>query len=175
MNRVLQGWNRVEKFIAGLLALSATSVAFYAVIMRYAFNNPPDWGEEIATYLLIWAVFIIASTLVEERGHVGATILVERFPLKVRRPLAVLNALLALGFCLLIAFFGYKIVSVAHMLDERSLTALRFPLWIPYLAVPAGLTLIIIRYGIRVCRLLFFFDPSQIMEIHEMSREDKHS
>jgi len=164
----------VEKFIVGLLALSATLISFWGVIARYLLRNPPDWAEEIVIYLIIWAVFITASILAEERGHVAATLLVERFSPKTRRLLAVFNGLVALAFCIVVTTLGFKIVLAAYTFDERSLTALRFPLWIPYLSVAVGCTLVALRYAIRVYRLVFSFDLSQILETHEMSREEKH-
>jgi C4-dicarboxylate transporter DctQ subunit len=173
MSRWERGWSRVEKFIVGILALSATLISFWAVFARYLLHNPPDWGEEVVIYLIIWAVFITASILAEEKGHVAATLIVERFPLRARRVLAVFNGLVALGFCVIVTFFGYKIVSAAYVFDERSLTALRFPVWIPYLSVAAGCTLVALRYALRVYRLIFSFEPSQILETHEMSRQGR--
>jgi len=172
MNKILKRWNFIEKLIVGILALSATGISFYAALMRYVFKKAPDWGEEMATYLLIWAVFITASILAEEKGHVAASLLVERFPLKIRRILAFLNALLAIGFCLLVAFFGFHLVFHALAIDQRSLSALRLPLWITYLSVSTGCTLIVIKYAVRAYRLIFHFKTDDIMEIHEMSREE---
>ena len=169
-----KGWIKAEKFIVGLLAFSATLLAFYGVITRYVFKRPPDWAEEICIYLIIWAVFISASTLAAEKGHVAATLIVERFSLKNRRYLAIFNGIVALAFCVSVAFLGFKIVAAAYINDERSITALRFPVWIPYLSVAVGCTLIALRYIIRVSRLLFSFQPSEIMETHELSREEKH-
>ena len=174
MHRIVEVWNQVEKFLVGVLALTAVASAFYGVIMRYAFQTAPDWIEEIVIYMIIWSVFLIASTLVEEKGHVAATLLVERFPLTVRRILAVFNGVLALGFCGVISWYGFRVVSQTYFLDERSVTALRFPLWISYLSVGAGCTLVGIRYGIRIYRLLFKFQIAEIMESHEMSREEVH-
>jgi len=174
MSKWERGWTRVEKFIVGVLTFSATMVAFYGVITRYLFRRPPDWAEEIVIYLIIWAVFITASILAEEKGHVAATLMVERFPLKARRYLAVFNGLVALGFCVAVSILGFKIVSAAYVNDERSLTALRFPVWIPYLSVAAGCTLVALRYAIRVYRLIFSFQPSEILETHELSRAEKH-
>jgi C4-dicarboxylate transporter DctQ subunit len=173
MSKWERGWTRVEKFIVGILALSAAFLSFWAVIARYILHNPPDWGEEIVIYLIIWAVFITASILAAEKGHVAATLIVERFSLKTRRYLAVFNGLVALGFCVAVSILGFKIVSAAYAFDERSLTALRFPVWIPYLSVAAGCTLVALRYVLRVYRLIFSFQPSEIMETHEMSREEK--
>ena len=96
MSKWEKGWTRVEKFIVGVLALSATLIAFYGVITRYIFRKPPDWAEEICIYMIIWAVFITASILAAEKGHVAATLIVERFSLKTRRYLAVFNGLVAL-------------------------------------------------------------------------------
>ncbi len=164
-------WTRVEKFIVGVLAISATLIAFYAVIMRYVFRNPPDWAEEVAIYMIIWAVFITASILAAEKGHVAATLIVERFSLKTRRYLAVFNGVVALAFCVAVAILGFRIVSAAYLNDERSMSALRFPVWLPYMSVAVGCTLVALRYVLRVFRLLFSFTPSEIMETHELSRE----
>jgi len=173
VHKLWEKWNTAEKFIFGLLAFWAVVIAFYGVIMRYLFKSAPDWTDEMVVYAIIWAVFLSASTLAEEKSHVAATLLVERFPMKVRRYLAILNSFLALGFCLLVAIYGFRIVSAAYLRDERSLTILRFPLWIPYLSVATGCTLIVIRYLKRVYRLIFHFTPQLILETHEMSREDK--
>lgn len=175
MDKILKRWNFLEKLLVGILALGATGISFYAALMRYAFKKAPDWGEEMATYLLIWAVFITASILAEERGHVVASLLVEWLPLRIRRVLAIFNALLAIGFCLLVSFFGYKLVFHALAIDQRSLSALRLPLWITYLSVSTGCTLIIIKYAIRVYKLIFQFQSKEILEVHEMSREDMPS
>lgn len=174
MQKFFSQWNKIEKFIFGLLAFSAVVIAFYGVIMRYLFKTAPDWTDEIIVYSIIWAVFLSASTLAEEKGHVAATLLVERFPLDVRRYLAVFNSFLALGFCLFVAMYGYRIVSAAYLRDERSLTILRFPLWIPYLSVAFGCTLVGLRYIKRIYLLIFRFDLSLILETHEMSREEKY-
>jgi len=167
VDKILKGWNWVEKTLIGILALSATLISFYTVLTRYLLNYSPDWGEEVIIYLIIWGVFISASLLAEEREHVAATLLVERFPLKMRRFLAIFNAALALGFTLLIFYFGLKIVGDAFLREERSLTALRFPVWIAYLSVVVGCALVSVRYGIRIHRLLFHFDISLVLEEHE--------
>jgi len=173
MNKWERGWTRVEKFIVGVLAFSATMIAFYGVIARYILKRPPDWAEEIVIYLIIWAVFITASILAAEKGHVAATLIVEKFSLKTRRYLAVFNGIVALVFCVAVSILGFKIVSAAYLNDERSLTGLRFPVWIPYLSVATGCTLVALRYVLRVIRLVFSFHPSEIMETHELSREEK--
>ena len=174
MNKIVGRWNRVEGFLFGFLNLAALASAFYGVIMRYLFRAPPYWTEEVCLYMIIWAVFISASSLAEERGHVAATLLVERFPVQVRRILAVFNGIVCMGFCAIIGWYGFQIVWQTYACDQRSSTAVRFPLWIAYLSVAAGCLLVGIRYGLRIYRLLFRFQESDILETHEMSREGDH-
>jgi C4-dicarboxylate transporter DctQ subunit len=164
MKKFLGMWNSTEKCIAGSLGLITTGLAFTNTILRYVFKYSPEWMEEIIVYLIIWAAFIVASTLVEEKRHVGTTFLVGRLPAKMQRLVALVTSFLALGFCTLVLYLGYTIVHIAYVSDERSLTTMRYPLWIFYLSLPVGLSLMAARYGKKIYRLLFRFDSSDLKE-----------
>jgi C4-dicarboxylate transporter, DctQ subunit len=175
MDRIVKRWNQVETILVGILTLAALTCVCYAILGRYVLRSPSDWPEEIIVYMIIGAVFIAASSLVEKNGHVAATLVVERFPMRVRRALAVFNAVLALGFCGIVCWYGTQIVMLNYNANQLSNTSLRFPLWIPFLSVPLGCFLMSLRYLIRLWRLLFRFQISDIRESHEMSREEVHS
>jgi len=171
LKKILKGWDLAERYAAGILALISVFSAFYQVFMRYLFSYSPEWTEEIVVYVIIWAVFIVASTLTKERGHVGATFIVEKLSTPTRRIIEIINCILSMTFCFLICWWGYQIVNVAYVTDERSLTSLRYPMWIWYLAVPAGTTLIFLRQLIMLYRLIWRFDDRSILEdTHETSR-----
>lgn len=172
MDQFLKKWNQVELYLVGFLTLAALACVVYATFGRYVMRSPADWPEEIIVYMIIGAVFIAASSLVDKNGHVAATLVVELFPMKVRRALAVLNSVLNLGFCVIVFWYGMQIVMLNYNANQLSNTSLRFPLWIPFLAVPAGCFLMSVRYLIRLWRLLFRFQVEDIMEHHEMSREE---
>lgn len=171
MGDIIEKWNKTENYLVGVLALLSLLGVFYGIAGRYVFNSSPDWIEEIVVYLMIWSVFLVASTLVAERGHVAATLVVEHFPMAIRRILEIVIAILALGFCVIVVVYGLEIVFQIFMSDQRSSTSIRFPLWIPYLSVPVGCTLVGMRYIIRLYCLLFKFQVADIIAAHEMSRE----
>ena len=154
-----------------MAALVATMLAFSGVITRYVFSYSPDWLEEIVIYAVIWAVFVVASTIAEERGHVGATFIAEMLPPALRRLVEILTGLLALVFCVLVCYWGFQVVYIACLTDERSATIMRYPLWGFYLALPVGMMLMVARYLKRLYRLIFCFSQSELMGHHEMSRE----
>jgi TRAP-type C4-dicarboxylate transport system permease small subunit len=170
MGKMIERWNWSERSFAGLLGLITTFLAFTNTLLRYLFSYSPEWMEEIVIYLIVWSAFVIASTLVEERRHVGATFLVDLLPTGMRRAVEVMTSLLALSFCIIVLLLGYKIVYISYITDERSMSGVRFSTWIFYLALPVGLTLITARYGRRIYRLLFRFTPSLLQEKHELSR-----
>lgn len=171
MKNIIEKWNQVENFLVGFLAIAAVLFVFYGMLGRYVLRAAPDWIEEAAIYMLIWSVYLVASILVAENGHVGATFFVEHFPLKVRRTLEIFISILALGFCVIVIWYGLQIVFQIYIAGQKSSTSLRFPLWIPYLAVPVGYILVGMRYMIRMYRLIFKFQVSEIIASHEMSRE----
>jgi C4-dicarboxylate transporter DctQ subunit len=170
MGIFLNGWNKTEKYIVGLLGLITIFLAFINTILRYVFNYSPEWMEEIIVYLIIWAAFFITGLLVEERRHVGATFFVELLPPKAHRVVEIITSSLALIFCIIVLFYGYQIVHITYTTDARSLTGMRYPLWIFYLALPVGLTLMTARFIRRIYRLIFRFDLSELRDSHEMSR-----
>ena len=170
MGKIVERWNWTERSFAGLLGLITTFLAFANTVMRYVFSYSPEWMEEIVVYLIVWSAFVIASTLVEERRHVGATFLVDLLPPGMHRVVEVATSLLALSFCILVLLLGYKIVYISYLTDERSMSGVRFPLWMFNLALPVGLTLITARYVRRIYRLLFRFTPSLLKESHPSSR-----
>ncbi len=174
MGKFMERWTWTEKSFAGLLGLVTTFLAFINTLLRYVFSYSPEWMEELVIYLIVWAAFVIASTLVEERRHVGATFLVDLLPPGMHRVVEVATSLLALSFCVLVLLLGYKIVYISYLTDERSMSGARFPVWMFNLALPVGLTLITARYGVRIYRLLFRFSPSMLRESHESSRSARN-
>ncbi|OPY90305.1 MAG: Tripartite ATP-independent periplasmic transporter [Syntrophaceae bacterium PtaU1.Bin231] len=175
MDQFVKKWNQIELFLVGVLTLTALTGVVYATFGRYVLRSPSDWPEEVIVYMIIGAVFLAASSLVDRNGHVAATLVVERFPMNVRRVLAVFNAVVALVFCAVVLWYGINIVMLNYNANQLSNTSLRFPLWIPYLSIPTGCFLMTMRYLIRLWRLLFRFQMSDILEHHEMSREGARS
>jgi C4-dicarboxylate transporter DctQ subunit len=66
----------------------------------------------------------------------------------------VFNSLTAIVFCIAVTWYGWEITSVAWLIDERSASDLRFPMWIYYASLPAGGALMSVRYVIRLAALV---------------------
>ena len=60
----------------------------------------------------------------------------------------------AIIFCVAAVCYGWQVVRTAWLIDERSASDLRFPMWIYYAALPTGGLLMLIRYVIRLVGLV---------------------
>jgi C4-dicarboxylate transporter DctQ subunit len=68
-------------------------------------------------------------------------------------------------------WYGWRVVSTALLLDQRSSSDLQFPMWIYYAALPTGGALMLVRYVIRLVRYAFLFDPATMTVGHAVRRE----
>ena len=66
----------------------------------------------------------------------------------------VFNCIAAIAFCSALIWYGWQVVEIALLIDERSASDLRFPMWIYYSALPVGGLLMLIRYVIRLAGLV---------------------
>jgi C4-dicarboxylate transporter DctQ subunit len=162
MEKALRVWDWLEKYVAAVVGLIATLLLLYSIFMRYFFKTPPEWTEEIVIYMFILIIYITASSLAAEGRHVRATFVVERLPEKYRRGVEVMNGFLALGFCLGVTYLALLIVKATFLSGERSESSLRFPMWITFLCVPMGTSLLSLRYIRRLYRLFFRFSPEDL-------------
>jgi len=163
---MLEAWDKVERWLIGLLGALGLVVYLTQIIGRYV-TTAIDFSvaEELTVYIIIWAAFLVASLLVREDGHVRADLLIRMLRPERQRWIEVANCGIALGFCLGLTWYGWLVTYDSFDLGERSNTALGFPLWIYYAALPVSAALMSMRYARRLWQFCFAFDPAT-MEVH---------
>lgn len=137
--------NNFEEYL-GVFSLIFTSVlVFIQVVMRYLFNYSIYWSEEVARYIIIWFIFIGSSIAVREKAHATVDLLINYLPQVYKRLFSILAALVSVIFCLLIIISSWK--TIGNVVEYGSVTpSLGIPMYIPYLAIPVGSTLMLIRF-----------------------------
>ncbi len=168
MDSIERIWGRIEDAVMGVLAGCALLLICYEVVVRYFIPSwLTDWGAELTIYFTVWAMLIAGGSLVTSRRHIRADLLVRSLPERLQWLLELVSLIVGFLYCGLIAKFGLDVVAFARMLDERSESSIQFPLWIFYIALPVGFGLMALRYGFRLYRFLFRFDPSMLKDHHE--------
>lgn len=136
-------------------AVAAVSVMvlaiMYQVVARYIFASPPIWTEELARYAMVWAGLLGASCAF----HASADPTLFPAAKALRGPKGLIAAIVrfcavatfaapVVWFCFIGPSGGFKRGFIARSL-ARSAEMLGFPMiWIT-LAIPIGLTLVLVH------------------------------
>jgi C4-dicarboxylate transporter DctQ subunit len=131
-----------EKYTITIGFAVATLVLFTNVVLRYVFNTGLVWALEFVQYLFAWVVLIGAAHGVKVGIHLGIDILLEKLSPRLRHA----TLLVAISCCIVfIGIVDYESFwYVIRIYQWGDLTEdLRIPQWIPYLAIPTGMTLML--------------------------------
>lgn len=153
----------LDLIIAGIAFVIIVAVTFGGVVMRYVFNNPFIWQEEIQVSLFVWVVFFGGSAAFRTHGHVEIAMVYDVMPQKGKKILSVLiffSVILTLGyFCVK----SFDLVKMFHT-SNKSTYVLSIRSDILYAIVPVCCVLMIIRYviaSIPELKKLFSDEPKE--------------
>jgi TRAP-type C4-dicarboxylate transport system permease small subunit len=135
---------RFEETVLVLLMIGISCTMFLQIIMRYLFNMPLTWPEEISRYMWIWTVFFSMSYAIKVGNVLKVDILTEFLPRDVRRALEIFLQSVSL---VVFGIFSYYSIIVLNSLiiSKRVSPALRIPMSLVYVVVCIGFFLSFIR------------------------------
>jgi C4-dicarboxylate transporter DctQ subunit len=125
------------------LCLGATVViTTMQVVLRYGFNSPQTWAEEVSRYLLAWIILLGAAIAVARGTHIRVDILETLVSGgRSRRALRFVQGGVEL-FAYAVLFYSGCLVVWEHRFS-RFYTIIEAPQVIFYLAAPVGAALMI--------------------------------
>jgi C4-dicarboxylate transporter DctQ subunit len=129
----------VEKYLAIVLMFAMAVIVALAVVFRYVLNAPLSWAGEVSIFLLIWSSFIGGSLGLKYKSQAAVTIVLENATAKVKKMAGIAGHILMLVFLAVMLYYSYTWVLSPGVAFQKS-TAILLPMWIPFSAVPVGLT-----------------------------------
>ena len=146
---MLQLLNRVidlfEKYTITIAFAVATLLLFTNVVLRYVFDTGLSWVLETVQYLFAWVVLIGAAHGVKVGIHLGIDILIEKLSPHIRKFAVLLAVLCCLAFVVIVDYQSIIYIMKIQQWGDRT-QDLQIPQWIPYLAIPIGLTLMLYHF-----------------------------
>lgn len=149
--------DRLEEWLIGLFMGAATLIIFVAVVHRYAsglaipglqdllLRIDLSWAQELCIYLFVWMAKFGAAYGVRTGIHVGVDVLVNRLAEPWRRACILFGLGAGALFTGLVGTLG-AILVVGLARTEQVSADLGIPMWLVYLAVPAGSYLMCFRF-----------------------------
>lgn len=153
--------NRLDillRCLEGALSVAA-SICLFAimaivaadVLMRYIFNSPIGWAQEvIGVYLLAGVFFLSLSSTSASRSQISVDIIKDRLPPAGRRLAEANGALIGLIVWAAICWLGWGRAADSFISDDRLIGTYVWQVWIADALVPLG-------SGLMVLRLFFTF------------------
>ena len=111
---MLERSRRVAEGIAAAVFALLFLVFVVQVAMRFLFNKPLAWSDELIVVLYILMVFWSAATLLKEKEHVMLDLVYEALPPGGKRVFGLLGALLTAGLLLFLLPEAFDYVRFMH-------------------------------------------------------------
>jgi C4-dicarboxylate transporter, DctQ subunit len=149
--------DRLEETLITALMGVATVIIFAAVVHRYAagvhvpwlqdalLSIDLSWAQELCIYLFVWMAKFGAAYGVRTGIHVGVDVLVNRLDERFRRVMILFGLASGALFTGIVGTLGLKLV-IGLARTQQVSADLGLPMWIVYLAVPAGSYLMCFRF-----------------------------
>lgn len=125
--------------IVDYLAVATVSIVILLVVgqvtMRYVFNAPLTWSEELATFALVWMSFLGAILCMRDHEHIEIEVLVDQFPAKIRKGIVLISRIISAVFLVILAWYG------ADLTEQNFTTtspANNIPMGYVYIIIPIG-------------------------------------
>jgi C4-dicarboxylate transporter, DctQ subunit len=141
-HRFAEGLTTVLEYFSMTIVVVMALLVIAQVILRYIFNDPLTWSEELARFSFICLAFIGIGAAYGRRRHMFVEALIIELPPRLKRITEVSVAGLATTF--LVAVIGITIRTILDLYRmEITTPALELPMAYIYLVIPLGLSALI--------------------------------
>lgn len=154
--------DRVLETMAATSLAAITLILFANAVMRFVFNAPLGWTEELVTGLMLWLTMFGFTLGVRRRESISVRAFVGRLPVGVQVWLRLATDLLSAVVLLHLAWFAYQYV--VRFGDDPS----------PYLQLPRGFFTAALPVGALAAALIVLVQlPGCRAEILRQLEEEK--
>ena len=125
------GW-----IMAGMLLIQLV-VLFSGVIVRYFFNSPFTWSDELASLLLVAITYLGGYSALVTGKLANVTMLVDKFPPFLQKILISVRNIMIIAVCGIIAYHVLEMMGKPVVQGQVSST-LRLPMKYIYIVIPVS-------------------------------------
>ena len=136
----LTGW------IAALSLVAAALIVTEAVIVRKIFGISTIWQTEASIFLLMFVVFTGAPFVQKNEHHLNVDLLIIHLSPKARELTIIVMSIISAVLVAVLAWYAWPMWWEAVVNNEHSESLWSPPLWIPYLFLPLGMTVLFLQY-----------------------------
>ena len=149
---IIDGLSYASGGLAALCLVASTIIITEGVIARKVFGVSAVWQIEASVFLLIYACFFGASYAQMHEHHLNVDLVISHLSPRWRGLTVIIAAIVSCLICGIIAWYSWPMWWKAVIHHEHSDSLWGPPLWIPYLSLPLGMTILFLQYIVYIAR-----------------------
>lgn len=171
---IIEGLTHLTGWIAALSLVAAAIIVTEGVIVRKIFGVSTIWQIEASVFLLIFVVFTGAAFVQKNEHHLNVDLVVIHLSPKTREITLIVVSIISCILAVILAWYAWPMWWEAVVNNEHSESLWGPPLWIPYLFLPLGMTLLFFQYilyirnKINALRSGEFSEEAELFEIRDI-------
>ena len=146
-------YNKLVKYsgyLASALFIAIGFIVSYEVIMRYLFNSPTIWVNEVSRFLQIWATYLALTYSFHKQDFIRITVIYDRLNENGKKILDFISFIFILIFSSFVVYYGWRIAYDSLKVGRTSSTILDVPSFLTELAIPLCFAILVLRVILEV-------------------------
>ena len=121
LRKLLQIVSQIPEMSLLLIMFLTMIDMLLSVITRYLLNNALFWAEEFGTFGLVWMTMIGTGVAVKRSAHFTMPTFMDRFPLRARYIISLINHSLVIAFGFVMVFTGISLTRASMVMFSPAL------------------------------------------------------
>ena len=141
-------YNKLVKYsgyLASALFIAIGFIVSYEVIMRYLFNSPTIWVNEVSRFLQIWATYLALTYSFHKQDFIRITVIYDRLNENGKKILDFISFIFILIFSSFVVYYGWIIAYDSLKVGRTSSTILDVPSFLTEVAIPICFAFLVLR------------------------------
>ena len=141
-------------YLASALFIAIGFIISYEVIMRYLFNSPTIWVNEVSRFLQIWATYLALTYSFHKQDFIRITVIYDRLNQTGKKILDFIRFIFIIIFSCFVVYYGWLIAYDSLKVGRTSSTILDVPSFLTELAIPLCFAFLVIRVILEAIRYI---------------------
>ena len=141
-------------YLASALFISIGFIVSYEVIMRYLFNSPTIWVNEVSRFLQIWATYLALTYSFHKKDFIRITVVYDRLNESGKKFLDFISFIFIIIFSCFVVYYGWLIAYDSLKVGRTSSTILDVPSFLTELAIPLCFAFLVLRVILEAIRYI---------------------
>jgi len=150
--RITDGLTVITGWVAALCLVAAALIVTEAVIVRKLLGISTIWQIEASVFLLIFTVFVGAPFVQKNEHHLNVDLVIIHLSPRTRELTLIVVSIISCILTAILAWYAWPMWWETVIYNEHSESLWGPPLWIPFLFLPLGMTLLFMQYIVFIGR-----------------------